>query len=105
MKLVTIKRATTDGIVECTGELYIYGGFQFCITYDADNCAYYAIELSTGLSAKTAYTFEYETFQLCICSLKRWIVNNIHLFSAGTFERSKELLSVYKYDYPLNNKI
>lgn len=105
MKLVTIKRATTDGLVECTGELYEYGGFQFCLTYNIDNGVYYAIEISTGLSARKVYSFEYESCQQCIRSLKRWIINNNHLFKVETFERSKELLSVYKYDYPLNNKI
>ncbi len=100
MKLVTIKRATVDGAVVCTGKLYKYGGFQFCIT--KIDGLYAVIEISTGLKACSAYSLECKTDRMCINSCKKWIKNNISLFSEGTLERSKKLLSKYGYKYPLN---
>lgn len=105
MRSVTIKRATDSGISTCYGELYEYKGFQFCITNSFDSCIYYAIEVSTGMSAHKAFTFEYVTEQSCINSLKRWIRNNINKFNKGTFERSKRRLSSFKIEYPLNDRI
>lgn len=47
--IITIKRATKEGIKECTGELFEYEGYQYCIGWVEG--ALQAIELSTGASA------------------------------------------------------
>lgn len=104
MKSVVIKRATSGGISTCYGYLYEYEDIQFCITNSIDNNIYHAIEVSTGLSACTAFTFDYKTEASCINSLKRWIRRNINKFDDGTLERSKKLLFSNGINYPLNNK-
>lgn len=105
MKLVTIKRATNGGITICCGELFEYAGLQFCITNSFDSNVYYAIEVSTGLSAHEVFTFDYDTEQACTNALKRWIRTHISLFNDGMFERSKKMLSENNYKFPLNKRI
>ena len=51
MKSIRIKRATTCGVRVCEGELFEAHGFQFCITNSFDPVIYYAIEVTSGMSA------------------------------------------------------
>ncbi|MCD8093928.1 MAG: hypothetical protein LUF01_14335 [Bacteroides sp.] len=105
MKAITIKRATTGGISLCNGELYEHAGFQFCITKEIDSNMVYAIELSTGLSAKCLMISEYVSQRSCLLNLKSWIRKRAKMIDSDTINRSKELLATYGMEYPLNERM
>jgi len=51
---IEILRNTLTGLKKCKGELFEYGGLQFCITRFFGE--YHAIELHTGTDAATGKT-------------------------------------------------
>lgn len=101
MKLVAIKRATTGGVSVCSGELYEYAGFQFCITKGIDNGVIYAIEVSTGLSAVCLIIGKYKSERACFLAVKSQVRKWAKKIDIN---RSKKLLATYGMKYPLNKK-
>lgn len=104
MKLVAIKRATTGGVSVCSGELYEYAGFQFCITKGIDNGVIYAIEVSTGLSAVCLIIGKYKSERACFLAVKSQVRKWAKKIDSSTINRSKKLLATYGMKYPLNEK-
>ena len=105
MKSIRIKRATPCGVRVCEGELFEAHGFQFCITNSFDPVIYYAIEVTSGMSACKRFTFYFENEYACIKAVKQWIVQNGALFDNNLLDRSKKALIKYNIKFPLNNKI
>ena len=100
MKTIEIKRATEDGLETCSGELFEWEGFQFCLTKVGNE--WMAIELSSGASAGDA---------LCVFETKKDLIK-------GTIERleSKGIRTLTKaikhfktklpeFKYPINQSV
>lgn len=103
--IVTINRATSDGVDQCGGELYEAHGFQFCITNSFDEGKYYAIELTTGASVCSRFVCNYVNEKGCISSIKLWIRNHRDDLTPSLIEKGKVLLTKHGLSYPLNTPI
>lgn len=103
--IITINRATANGIDQCGGEFFEAHGFQFCLTNSYDDGIYHAIELSTGISVCSRFTYEYTTEKTCIISLRRWLTVHRDKYAPCLIEKGKALLAEHGLNYPLNSPI
>lgn len=103
MRIITINRATEDGVYQCTGDLFECNGIQFCLTNSFDG-EWYAIEVLSGMSV-----YHIESLELtdlgCKRKIRKWIREHPHLFTPGLIERTKKQLNGYGIKYPLNERI
>ena len=102
MKIITINRATLDGLRLCTGELFECNGFQFCLTKVGN--VFYAIEVLSGFSAYSIYQFELTDLG-CRRKIKTWIRENAHRFNPELVEKIKKQSRIHRVQYPLNERI
>lgn len=104
--IITIKRATKEGIKECTGELFEYEGYQYCIGWVEG--ALQAIELSTGASAaKDLCSFfidEDDSIEECKANVQSIVRSRSHLMDKAIIKMI-EILKGFNIPYPLNNKV
>lgn len=100
--ILTINRATANGVDQCAGELFEAHGFQFCITNSFDEGKYYAIEWTTGISICSRFVCNYLKEQGCINAIKQWITKHPDDFTPSLVENGRELLAKNGLTYPLN---
>lgn len=103
--IITINRATANGIDQCGGEPFEAHGFQFCITNSFDEGKYYAIELTTGISVCSRFVCNYATEQGCINAVKNWIKKHRDEYASSLIEKGRIMLAEHGLSYPLNNPV
>lgn len=107
---ITIKRATSDGLLESTGEFFESSGYQYCLCFCEGGSKLFAIELSTGMSAATyligdnendGEVSEHEAVELAKAKIKSLKVRDWE----DALGRCIDILKRLNYPYPVNQKV
>lgn len=104
--IITIKRATEEGIKECTGELFEHEGYQYCIGWVEGSLQ--AIELSTGGSAAkdldSVFIDEDDSMEEYKANVQSIVRSRSRLMDKAVIKMI-EILKGFNIPYPLNNKV